>query len=268
MLKSLLAHPLTRGLDLDAPETTALRRRILKEKRFLYALYQEWYSRLIAAIPTTDECSGHVLELGSGGGFFKDMLPECLCSDVFYCPGNDLILDARRLPFRSSSLRALLMVDVFHHIPDVTAFLAEAQRVLRPGGIIAMWEPWNTPWSRLVYQRLHHEPFEPQSESWVFPPGGPLSSANGALPWMVFSRDVARLRQDFPLLRLESIRPDFPVSYLLSGGVSMRSLAPGHLYTPLRSIERALGKLLQYSGMFANIVVRRVNNDATVHTKP
>ncbi len=34
MLTRLLEHPLTRGLDVDDPRTTHLRRRILAEKRF------------------------------------------------------------------------------------------------------------------------------------------------------------------------------------------------------------------------------------------
>lgn len=259
MLKQLLAHPLTRGLDLDDPKTTALRRRIIQEKHFLHALYQEWYAALIAAIPAADDCPGAVLELGSGGGFFKEMLPECLCSDVFYCPGNDLVLDARKLPFRTASLRAIVMIDVFHHIPDVADFLREAQRALRPGGVIAMWEPWNTLWSRFIYQNLHHEPFEPEREEWAFPAGGPLSSANDALPWIVFGRDRERLHRDFPLLRLESLRPDFPFSYLASGGVSMRALAPALAYRPLRRLERALGPLLNSCAMFAHIVVRRIS---------
>lgn len=263
MLKNLLAHPLTRGLDLDAPETTALRRRILQEKHFLKALYREWYTQLMAAIPSAERCPGEVLELGSGGGFFRDLLPGCLCSDVFSCPGNDLVLDARHLPFRSASLRGIVMVDVFHHIPDVAAFLREAARVLRPGGVIAMWEPWNTPWSRFVYQRLHHEPFDPQRQEWDFPKGGPLSSANGALPWMVFARDKARLHQDFPLLRLETVRLDFPFSYLASGGVSLRALTPAFAYRPIRHFERALGPLLRYCAMFALIVVRRIQAEAS-----
>ena len=35
MLARLLTHPLTRGLDLDEPATTALRRRLVAEKPFL-----------------------------------------------------------------------------------------------------------------------------------------------------------------------------------------------------------------------------------------
>jgi hypothetical protein len=41
MLKSLLAHPLTCGLDLDDPRTTELRRRIIQEKSFLRQIYQD-----------------------------------------------------------------------------------------------------------------------------------------------------------------------------------------------------------------------------------
>ena len=40
MLKHWLEHPLTRGLDLDDPRTTHLRRRVLDEKRFLRRIYE------------------------------------------------------------------------------------------------------------------------------------------------------------------------------------------------------------------------------------
>jgi hypothetical protein len=36
MFRKWLAHPLTRDLDLDDPRMTIARRKILKEKRFLY----------------------------------------------------------------------------------------------------------------------------------------------------------------------------------------------------------------------------------------
>lgn len=259
MIKRLLAHPLTRGFDPDDPRTTILRRRIIREKGFLRAIYQEWYARLIDVLPHLPHTRQmRILELGSGGGFFKDILPECICSDVFYCPGNDLALDARWLPFRSGSLHAICMIDVFHHIPNVAAFLAEAQRVLRPGGVVAMWEPWNTAWSRFIYQRLHSEPFDCQASDWSFPTTGPLSGANGALPWIVFERDSERLKQDFPLLRVERIRLDFPFSYLLSGGVSLRALLPGQLFKPIRRLERSLGGRLRCCAMFAQIVLKRV----------
>jgi hypothetical protein len=51
MIRALLAHPLTRGMDIDAPETTGLRR----EKRFLRRIYQEWYAALAAAVPEGED---------------------------------------------------------------------------------------------------------------------------------------------------------------------------------------------------------------------
>ena len=259
MLKRLLAHPLTRGLDLDSPQTTHLRRRIIREKRFLNSIYLEWYQALAHAIPPAAGAqSGPVLELGSGGGFFKEIFPDSISSDVFWCEGNDLVLDGRHLPFSASTIRAIVMVDVFHHIPDAPAFLEEAQRVLQPGGAIAMWEPWNTAWSRIIYQNLHHEPFDCNVEKWEFPQGCPLSSANGALPWMVFERDAGLFERLFPGLRVEGIRLDYPFSYLASGGVSLRALLPGQLFRPMRSLERALAKWMDHLAMFAFIVIRRI----------
>jgi len=257
MLQRLLAHPLTRGLALDDPATTALRRKIIKDKKFLRRIYEEWYGDLIAAIPAPDVCPGQILELGSGGGFLNELLPECVTSEVFPVSGVDMTLDARTLPFADGALRAILMVDVFHHIPDVAAFLQEAQRALAPGGIIAMWEPWNTPWGKLIYTRLHPEPFEPDAKDWSFPASGPLSGANDALPWMVFERDRAKFAREFPKLRLETLRLDYPFSYLVSGGVSLRSLVPGSIFPFARMLERGLSVFGKQLAMFAFIVLRK-----------
>jgi SAM-dependent methyltransferase len=252
MLKRLLIHPLTKGLDIDSPKTTELRRRIIREKAFLRLLYIEWYDRLAAALPRRP---GPVLELGSGGGFLEEILPEVITSEVFACAGVKSVVDARSLPFENESLRGIVMVDVFHHIPDVGAFLGEATRCLRPGGVVAMIEPWSSPWSRLVYNRLHHEPFEPAVRNWTLPELGPLSGANGALPWIVFNRDKEAFERLFPFLRLELLELDYPFSYLASGGVSLRPLSPGGSYKYFRKIEKYLPQRL--CAMFALIVIKK-----------
>lgn len=110
------------------------------------------------------------------------------------------------------------MVDVYHHVPDVECLLAEAVRPLAPGGCLAMVEPWVSSWSWLIYAHLHPEPFEPNAVDWRFASSGPLSGANSALPWLVFQRGRARFAKRFPELRIATIRPGFPFSYLASGG--------------------------------------------------
>jgi SAM-dependent methyltransferase len=186
MIRSLLAHRLTRALDIDDPRTTQLRREIIQEKSFLRQIYQEWYATIAGALPRS---MGPVLELGSGAGFLKDFLPGLITSEIFYCPGVDVVLNGQDLPFAAGTLRGIVMTDVFHHLPHPRRFFTEAARCVRPGGVVAMIEPWVTPWSRLIYTRLHHEPFNPEANEWEFPTSGPLSGANGALPYILFDRD-------------------------------------------------------------------------------
>ena len=73
MLKALLAHPLTKGLDIDDSQTTHLRQQIIQEKYFLRKIYEEWYQSMAASLPSGD---GAVLELGAGGGFMSDFVPD------------------------------------------------------------------------------------------------------------------------------------------------------------------------------------------------
>ena len=252
LLRNLLAHPLTRGVDIDDPQTTVLRRRIVRTKPFLRRIYDEWYRLLAADVPAGP---GAVLELGSGAGFLDEYVPGLITSEVFVTPGVRVVLDGRRLPFADAALRAIVMSDVLHHIPDARGFFAEATRCVRPGGVVAMVEPWVSAWSRLVYTRLHHEPFRPDADRWDFPTTGPLSGANGALPWVLFARDRDQFRREFPHWHIETIRPFMPLRYLVSGGVSMRSLVPGWTFGLWRGVERALGPR---GAMFAHVVLRRI----------
>jgi SAM-dependent methyltransferase len=256
MVMRWLEHPLTRGLPLDSPETTRLRRTIVETKPFLRKVYEEWYSEIAQRLP---HGSGGVLELGSGAGFLQERVPEVIRSEVFPCPDLAVILDARQLPFVPGSLKAIVMTDVLHHIPDVRRFLIEASGAVRAGGVVIMIEPWVTTWSRFVYTNFHHEPFRPDAEDWTFAESGPLSSANGALPWIVFERDRRRFSAEFHEWRIESIRLGMPVRYLLSGGVSLRSLMPGWTFPGWRGVERVLQPWMDRLAMFATIVLRRTD---------
>lgn len=237
VLDKILAHPLTRGLSVDDPRTTLLRREIIQGKAFLRAIYAEWYEQIIRVLPKKDD----VLELGSGAGFLPELLPNVITSEVFEVTGVKLIADACNLPLPDKSLDAIVMTDVFHHISDISRFLLEATRCVRPGGKIVMIEPWRTPWSEWVYTHFHSEPFSLNS-GWKIPSTGPLSGANGALPWIVFQRDRALFEAQHPQWRIKNIEPIMPLSYLLSGGVSMRSLMPGWMYRPVRVLERVLSQ--------------------------
>lgn len=252
LLHRWLVHPLTAGRDLDDPATTELRKQIVQAKPFLKAIYDEWYSIIAAQLPTIE---GPVLELGSGGGYCGEFIPGLITSEIFFCPSVRLIADAQQLPFADSTLRAIVFTDVLHHMPDARRFFAEAGRCLRPGGKVLMIEPWVTRWSRFVYTRLHHEPFLPDAEDWAFPSSGPLSGANGALPWIVFARDRRKFEAEFPGLAIEQIRPFMPFRYLVSGGVSMRNVMPAVTHGLWLRLENILDGLMPRLAMFAVVAV-------------
>ncbi len=48
--------------------------------------------------------------------------------------------DAGRLPVATDAVDAAMTVDAFHHMPDQRAVVAEAARVIRPGGVFVVQE--------------------------------------------------------------------------------------------------------------------------------
>jgi len=239
---------------LDSPERTLKHGEIISKKKFLNDLYKEWYDIFVQEIPNLP--SGKLLELGSGGGFIKTIEPTIITSDILALPNVDMNFSALEMPFEKDEVSAIFMIDTFHHIPDVEKFLTEAVRVLRNGGRIIMIEPANSIWGRFIYKNFHHEPFEINA-SWDIPHKGPLSGANGALPWIVFERDKNRLREQFPELKIQSIKYHTPFMYLVSGGVSYRQLAPNFLYVLIRGLDKLLSKISKHFSMFVTIDIQK-----------
>jgi SAM-dependent methyltransferase len=258
-----LAHPLTRGMDLDSPQTTKLRQRIVAEKKFLRRIYEEWYSLLLKEA-TARSAVGPLLELGSGAGFLGKFSHKVITSEVFYIDGVKLVMDGQALPFANQSLKGILMVNVLHHINQPRRFLSEASRCIKPDGLVAMIEPWLSAWSRLVYRNLHHEPIDEATKEWRIPEAGPLSGANSAMPWIIFCRDRSKLTAEYPQWRLAKVRPIMPLRYLLAGGISMRSLMPGFTFTLWKTFESLLSPMRNQLGMFAEIIMIHEDNQGDI----
>lgn len=253
MLRKLLAHPLTHGLELNDPRTTELRRELIRSKPFLLKIYREWYALLCSRLP---DVSGKVVEFGAGAGFLKETIKDLISTELFPCISIAAAVDAQSMPFASSSLRAIVFSDVLHHLPEVRLFFKESSRCVRAGGRIIMIEPWVSDWSNWIYPRLHHERFDPLAQTWEFSTSGPLSGSNQALPWIIFVRDRAVFEREFPEWRIVEIRPIMPLRYLVSGGLSTRNLLPSWSYGFWKWAEGAL----KFGAMFACITLER-NHD-------
>ena len=245
----------TSPLSLDTARASVEHAELIRRKTFLRKIYLDnyrFFERILRSVP-----QGVHLELGSGGGFIKEVVADVITSDVIPLPTADVALSGINLPFADQSLSSILMVNVFHHIQDVGRFLSEASRCLVSGGVVAMIEPANTIFSNFVYKNFHHEPFNPRQEQWALPPGGRMSMANDALPWIVFCRDRAIFHKNYPCLKVELSRNYMPFRYILSGGVSKPQLVPALTYPLISGLEWMLAPLHPLIGMFMQIVIRR-----------
>jgi len=113
-----------------------------------------------------------LLDVGCGGGLSAEELARqgCRVTGIDPSPGSiatarehaaesDLEIDyavgaGEELPFADASFDVVSCCDVLEHVDDVAAVLAEAARVLRPGGLF-FYDTINRTWlSRLIAIRL------------------------------------------------------------------------------------------------------------------
>lgn len=236
---------------LDDPSRIDTLRHIIKKKRSLKLFYEEIYLGYACCL---ERCPpGTALELGSGGGFVKEVIPRMVTSDILPYEGLDTVVDATALPFPDDTLALICMLNVFHHIPNVPRFLDEARRCLVRGGRILMIDQHPGWISTPILKYCHHESFDPRARDWTFESSGPLSGANGSLAWIVFQRDYQTFQALFPNLILQRYEPCYPLRYWLIGGLKSWTLMPPLLYRPIAFLEHFLLRLSRRFGSFVEI---------------
>jgi len=240
--------------EIDSLETLNKHRSLISKKHYLKSLYKDFYQEILSRLSLS--AKDKVVEIGSGGGFIKEIIPFAITSDVRGAPGIDMVFNASQIPFRDESIDALLMLNVFHHLQNVEICLQSFDRVLRPGGKIIMVEPTNTPWRRWTDRRFHNEIFDPLS-SWDIGTGGPMSTANGALAWIALIRDQKILEEKFPNLKVTFIREHTPFRYFASGGLSYPQLLPNFTYDGLKILENSLDPFMKWIAIFQTIEITK-----------
>lgn len=253
-----LQEPRLAGIPIGSPRWFEVQREIIRSRPLMKRCYDVWYERLLEdekSVPG-ERGEGGLLELGSGSSYLKELCPHVVTSDLVEGVA-DRVIDGRELPFPDSSLRAIFVTHVFHHIPDVAEFLGEAQRVLVPGGVISMIEVAHTAFAKFFFSRFHPEPYDDRAPRWAFDQGDAMMDANQALSWNVFIRDREAFEASFPELRLE--RTGFLpwASYLMSGGVTRRNLLPRFLCGPMRWLDALLTPLDPVMSLHWHLTIRR-----------
>ncbi|MBI4178235.1 class I SAM-dependent methyltransferase [bacterium] len=254
MLKSLLVHPLAKGVKIDDANAVVIHKKILDSKPLLQRLYRRWYAGCQDADRSTRHLNAPVLEIGCGAGFLEEYIPGLIKSDVDKHPYCDRVVDAMNLDFPDQSLRAIFMVGVLHHLSEPARFLSEARRCLKPGGRVVMIEPANNLMQKWLCRLLdHYEYLDANDPEWVNRDSGRMSSANLALPWIIFVRDRERLNREFPEFKIKSIRHHTFLYYWATGGMTFRSFLPGFCGPLLDLSEKLADPWMEHLGVLMTI---------------
>lgn len=229
-------------------------RRIWRQKAMLRAVYTRWFTLL----RETCRGDGPIVELGCGPGLFKEIYPEIIATDVVDNPHADRIVDATALPFGDGEVGSILMIDVFHHLPDPQRFLREVDRVLSAGGRLIMIEPWLGLAGRILWTYVHHEDCDPSVD-----PASPWSDAtkepmmgNAALPYLYFSASghLDAMGTDLRVLRRE---PFCGLPWLLSGGFQPLSFWPAAMTPVAEALDRLLSRAPRLTASRCLVVVEK-----------
>lgn len=240
------------SVDLNNPDRFYEIRATLKNKATLKSLYQEVYQKYTDCI-SRSAANGSVVEIGSGAGFVKDVIPNMITSDAISYPNIDRVMNATQLDFPDNSLSCICMFNVLHHIPNTPAFFREAIRCLIPGGRVFMVEPYAGWLSSFIFLYIHHEDFDTKVTSWEFKSNGPVSDANNALPSVIFERDRNRFCEEFPELSIVQFQPHTPLRYWMTGGLKKWSLLPRWAYGMSTWLDSKLVKISPRLGSFVDI---------------
>lgn len=216
--------------------------RAWEARPLLRRLYRGWFAELAAALAPVE---GPTVELGSGIGKLREVIPELATTDVEPTPWADRVVDAEALPYADGQVANLVLVDVFHHLARPTRFFDEAVRVLAPGGRLLVLDPYCSTLSTLAFRWFHHERTDLDVDAFeddVTVAETPMAS-NQARATLAFFREPGAVVDRWPALRVVRRKRLAHVLYPLSGGFSRRPLVPAVLYRPLAALDRALAPL-------------------------
>jgi len=218
-------------------------------KPILRSAYVDMYR--LAATQLSNLPDSKIVELGSGMGHIREVIPNCVTTELFPFPWIDQIENAYKLSFANESVSDLISTDVFHHLKYPGTALNEFHRVLRPGGRVLLLEPCMSLLGLLVYGGFHAEPVAiTKIIEWVAPEG--WSPEN--MDYYAAQGNATRIfvsKQYLPQLAawksVKTIRFS-ALAYAASGGYSGPQLYPTGMY----SVVKSLGKILDlFPSLFA-----------------
>ncbi len=210
-----------------------------KRKPILRRVYRSFHELIAKNLSIHSE--PRIVELGSGIGNIKDVIPDCMRTDLLPSPWIDQVENAYSLSFSSGSLTDLILFDVFHHLRYPGTALREFHRVLGPRGRLIIFDPCLSLLGGLVYGLLHDEPIGlGRDVEWL----APADWSPAEVDYYAAQGNATRIfvrgepRHDLPGWRVVAVVRLSAISYVATGGYSKRQLYPGTALPLMRLLDR------------------------------
>ena len=100
---------------MELVETLRDHERAWNERPLLRRIYRDWFALMASRL---SDVPGPTVELGAGLARFREVVPDVVETDVEETPWADLVVDAESLPYADGELANIVMLDVFHHLPE------------------------------------------------------------------------------------------------------------------------------------------------------
>ena len=210
-----------------------------EKKLLLRVIYSDFYKLIKSNLYKNNDKK--IVEIGSGIGKIKEIIPECICTDIFSNNYIDRQENAYQLSCENESLANLILFDVFHHLQYPGDALDEFHRVLDKSGRLIIFEPCMSVLGTLVYGLFHPEPLgltkkiEWNRSTKLSVTDNKYYAAQGNASRIFSKHKIADIGDNWKVLTVKKLPA---ISYVASGGYNGLQLYPYRMLPMMKFLDK------------------------------
>ena len=211
-----------------------------KNKKILRDIYKQFYTLINNCVDRNIQ--GNIVEFGSGIAKIKEVIPDCICTDIFRNPWIERTESVYITSFENNSVSNIIIFDVFHHIEFLANAFQEFKRILVKNGRVIIFDPCMSLLGMIVFGLFHHEPlgiFKKINTSFVsnkiVEESGYYAAQGNAFKIFNNADNYPELLSGWEIIYLKNFSA---ISYVASGGYSKPQLFPDYLYGFMKKIDK------------------------------
>ena len=212
---------------------------IIENDPFLLMIYDGVYRGFYEIASKFGDIPKKTLEIGAGDFSLSDRhFFNVKKSDIRVYPEHKSVeeINSESLPFSDESFDCVIAKDVLHHFKNPYLSLSEIKRVLKPGGVFIVSEPYWSLLGRFIFKFIHPENWNVSPTSLNLESKNPWDS-NQALLYLLNGKFKDDFCNNVPNFDLKILNSSYGFTYALSGGVFSRTKIPSRILISFQKFE-------------------------------